>query len=524
MGRIVKFGLEDDLAPLDDAISAQNKMDSTDPQDVVQVANYKDELEKLRQQNGQGGEDGGDGSGTDDTGATSGSDDTDPAGTDDDTSKGEGGNDSDKEDGGSSDASDSSEAVEPTDENVSAANEAISTMNAIGKIHGIMERRLQYGGVSGQAAKMGDQMASILAKRLGLEYRQESPAVEEFDSVSTRIRATRVAMEGLRNFLVELWQAIVNFFKKLWKWISDFLFTRRKGVEASQSRLDGARRIQEQLANKKLNEERVERFSKEKFRQRAAILLTKAKEGDSTDVLASAKMISDISTSALKALTTEIPNRFRSTLALMSNGDTDKWRPFIVEEDDLSPLHLDRNNVMTNTLSNSGNNGTVVLQSDGLPGNRRLVATVLKNGQVPLPEYYHGKHSVTIVRDASLGDLGREVLITMDPKVVKTLTTKAKDLFDLHEKISNFMKTKLEEMVAAFGKKAEGELAKIKTGNPSANTKVLSAIVSHSMSNIQATVTKMAANVVDYLADFADALVDYVSFCTRKITDCVEGK
>ena len=79
-------------------------------------------------------------------------------------------------------------------------------------------------------------------------------------------------------------------------------------------------------------------------------------------------------------------------------------------------------------------------------------------------------------------------------------------------------------MVKAFGKKAEGELAKIKTGNPSANTKVLSAIVSRSMANIQATVTKMAAHVVDYLADFADALVDYVSFCTRKIADCVDGK
>ena len=62
------------------------------------------------------------------------------------------------------------------------------------------------------------------------------PATESFGGVSSRTGATQIALEGIKEKMKEIWQAIVNAFKKAAKWIRDHINKLFGAQEALQKR------------------------------------------------------------------------------------------------------------------------------------------------------------------------------------------------------------------------------------------------------------------------------------------------
>ena len=62
------------------------------------------------------------------------------------------------------------------------------------------------------------------------------PATESFGGVSSRTGATQIALEGIKEKMKEIWQAIVNVFKKTAKWVRDHINKLFGAQEALQKR------------------------------------------------------------------------------------------------------------------------------------------------------------------------------------------------------------------------------------------------------------------------------------------------
>lgn len=62
------------------------------------------------------------------------------------------------------------------------------------------------------------------------------PAVESFGGISSRTGATQIALEGIKEKMKEIWQAIVNAFKKGAKWVRDHINKLFGAQEALQKR------------------------------------------------------------------------------------------------------------------------------------------------------------------------------------------------------------------------------------------------------------------------------------------------
>lgn len=105
----------------------------------------------------------------------------------------------------------SADVVE-TEEGVEAAASLESHLDYLGD-------SLANGGVSKETAYVVEQHVAYLSKSVGVS--KTFPAMESFGGATSRLKATRVAMEEIKDKLKEIWNAIITALKRAAQWVVD---------------------------------------------------------------------------------------------------------------------------------------------------------------------------------------------------------------------------------------------------------------------------------------------------------------
>lgn len=237
---------EDAELEVDRAVDAQQAADSTSPTDLTKVANYREELEKIKQeQNNDGTSDDGTGtannSGSGDSGsADQNSGQTNSEGNNNDTSSGndnqQDGSDGSAGEGASGDGTaeetpgDNSpdevteESIEPSDENLAAAQEAIDAQATLIKMNAVLTASLEHGGVSDSTSAVAiESVLNSIKQRLGIPAEPTGISMESFDSISRRAVSTEGLISSVNDTVRRVWEALVKFFKGIWAWVKEFI-------------------------------------------------------------------------------------------------------------------------------------------------------------------------------------------------------------------------------------------------------------------------------------------------------------
>jgi len=85
-----------------------------------------------------------------------------------------------------------------------------------------VEQSLADGGLTPREAALVEQVYQASAGRVGLK--SKVPSMESFGGSSDRERATRVTLEGFKESVQRIWQAILNVLKKWWIQIDKFFY------------------------------------------------------------------------------------------------------------------------------------------------------------------------------------------------------------------------------------------------------------------------------------------------------------
>ncbi len=216
----------------DEAIKAVENKDSTEPQKVIQVANYSEELAKIRAKNKEESSAEGDSN-----------DDSDPANDDQDNSSEDENNDdqednSDDEDqeqnSENDDSSTQPEETSGSDEEV-VATEAyfkhhlkqsligLEVITELSKYKDMVDRKAKVGGINQATAIVINNAMQTCADRAGYTFKEQLPALESYTGYTSNTLNTRQLSISLENFITTVWEAIKKFFKGIYNWILELL-------------------------------------------------------------------------------------------------------------------------------------------------------------------------------------------------------------------------------------------------------------------------------------------------------------
>ena len=99
-----------------------------------------------------------------------------------------------------------------------AIEEAYDEIDNLEDIHDTMEESVENGeGLDETSAEIADIAVESICNRLGMKYRNVIPATESFSSPTSRVTATKIAMEGIKDTISKAWGGIKNAFSKLWE-------------------------------------------------------------------------------------------------------------------------------------------------------------------------------------------------------------------------------------------------------------------------------------------------------------------
>ena len=225
-----------DLQPseTEQAVDAVNSQNSEEPEAVIKVANYKEELAKLQAQKdenaidegaelpdptgGDGGAEGEGGVPTDDGAEDSVTDDAAPSEEPDDKSGDDAGDDKEP--------TITEEEIKKGQAEVGDAMESIEVMS---KQLTFLNKRLGLGGIDKHTAKIISSSLEHYSARLNYNLRDKLPAMESYEAYGDSLQSTRKLKVAIESFLDTIWEAICKFFKAVWKWISDIISPKKEG-------------------------------------------------------------------------------------------------------------------------------------------------------------------------------------------------------------------------------------------------------------------------------------------------------
>lgn len=263
--------LEDESTEKPDELEKANHMvtneESTDPIDVVKIANYKEELEKLKEETDE--DSGSDFDNGDDTDSSDGSDSSSDSDTDmDSDDSGESDSEDETDDSDSEDedteSDEEEESIEDTDSDktetsdeglsdsdVSKLNDATEGYKVLCKINEVVRNGSERNNISTVAVEMIDITMDRIKNRLNFipVKRMSIPAFEDISGFTSRKKYTEKLTEALEGIVGDIWDAIVRMFKAIINWFSDFLFNRKASVSGARQELKGI-----EMTNKKLVE------------------------------------------------------------------------------------------------------------------------------------------------------------------------------------------------------------------------------------------------------------------------------
>lgn len=156
--------------------------------------------------------------------------------------------------------------VDESEDLTAAIEEATDSADALQDITDTMEESVEEGeGVDPKAAEIAEIAVEFIAARAGVRHRSTFPAIESFGSSSSRVSATRVAVEGVKETIKKIWETIKAAIKRLWDKIKQFFLGITKNskkltehLEALKKRVQdlpaGAKPIESKLDNSSLAE------------------------------------------------------------------------------------------------------------------------------------------------------------------------------------------------------------------------------------------------------------------------------
>lgn len=127
-------------------------------------------------------------------------------------------------------------------------DQAIEDSETLETVASQLESREQSGGATPEEAEMAEITVESICNRLGIA-RNPMQSMESFSSRSSRVRATRLSVEGIREVGDTIWKYIVKIYKKIKEWVLkawDYLFDARtkllrraKALEARLEKVEG---------------------------------------------------------------------------------------------------------------------------------------------------------------------------------------------------------------------------------------------------------------------------------------------
>lgn len=254
MNRFIRVSLEDNentedsekvnLEPnkTEQAIEAVEGKESTDPEKVIKVANYTEELAKIRQKNKEENneqepaEDS-----NQDQSESDNAEGEDNENTDDNSEENneeENSSDDGDTDAKSQESSDGDEEVAMEhyiQQNMKQAYIAVESLTMLGKYKDMLERKLKVGGINQATALVIQNNIQVCADRVGFTFKKQLPALETYTGFTSNTINTRELNYSLESLISGIWEAIKKFFKSVWNWILEILGIRKKSNDSGKT-------------------------------------------------------------------------------------------------------------------------------------------------------------------------------------------------------------------------------------------------------------------------------------------------
>lgn len=218
-----------------EAIDAVESKESTDPEKVIKVANYTEELAKIRQKNK---EENNEQEPTEDSNQDQSESDKaegeDNENTDDNSEENneeENSSDDGDTDAKSQESSDGDEEVAMEhyiQQNMKQAYIAVESLTMLGRYKDMLERKLKVGGINQATALVIQNNMQVCADRVGFTFKKQLPALESYTGFTSNTINTRELNYSLESLISGIWEAIKKFFKSVWNWILEILGIRKK--------------------------------------------------------------------------------------------------------------------------------------------------------------------------------------------------------------------------------------------------------------------------------------------------------
>lgn len=140
-----------------------------------------------------------------------------------------------------------------------AIDGAQTDAETLGDIQEVMADSVEQGeGMPEEAAAIAEVAVESIRARLGMSASQRAlPALESFGSKSSRLQATRIAMESVGETVKKIWENIKKAVAWVWEKIKSFFLSLTKNRAALLKHLEGLKKRVEGLKDEEMNEKTV---------------------------------------------------------------------------------------------------------------------------------------------------------------------------------------------------------------------------------------------------------------------------
>lgn len=129
------------------------------------------------------------------------------------------------------------------DEMQDTVEETVEALEELAEITDVVEDSVESGeGLSEDAAEIAEVAVEAICARLGYKpAKKPMPSMESFGNTSSRLDATKFALEGFKETAKKIWEGIKAFFSKIWEKISalwNAILKNANGVKARAESLN----------------------------------------------------------------------------------------------------------------------------------------------------------------------------------------------------------------------------------------------------------------------------------------------
>lgn len=112
------------------------------------------------------------------------------------------------------------------DDHVEALSDGVDNIEEMTSVQDVLQKSVDSGeGVSEDAAEIAEIAVEAICARLGIKKQRTVPSLEAFGSKSSRLVATKFAIESIGEKIDQAWKAVKAFFAKVWAQIKAFFKT-----------------------------------------------------------------------------------------------------------------------------------------------------------------------------------------------------------------------------------------------------------------------------------------------------------